>query len=322
MKFRHTINVFIDNFSVTYKQLLYRLVISLISIGISFAVLYPLINRLVGSPDYVLLTEGVKNFITNLIDGNIGELGSYSEQVKKAIEALRNIIADNRTHIAWCVVAVVAVKLVERFFAGLGNYATASVINDKMALHSNSPFMVTLIKNLKEASLYNLIYVPLSFAYDLACVIALYFIIFKLFALVPFMYLFIKLFLFITCAVIAIGFKMTFTTDWLPSLIRGKMSQKCAIAHTFSRRRKNTFNVLSNFLVLIILIFAVNVCAIIFTFGVGALLTIPSSYVVLLCFEFVNYYDREEHKYFIDKNTIIKPEKERTLTKEEFFRGE
>ena len=46
------------------------------------------------------------------------------------------------------------------------------------------------------------------------------------------------------------------------------------------------------------------------------------SYIIFICFEFVNYYDREELKYFIDKNTIIKPERERAVTREEFFRGE
>ena len=34
MKFKHTFHVFVDNFSVTYKQLLYRLVISLIAAGL------------------------------------------------------------------------------------------------------------------------------------------------------------------------------------------------------------------------------------------------------------------------------------------------
>ena len=191
-----------------------------------------------------------------------------------------------------------------------------------MALHANSPFLVTLVRNLKEASLYNLIYVPLSFAYDAACCIIGYLIIFKLFALIPFLYLPIKIFLFVTAIVVAVSVKMTFTTDWLPALIRGKAGQKKAFVYTFDRRRKRTLNVLSNFIVLVLIIFALNVGAIIFTFGVAGLITVPSSYVILLSFEFVNYYDREELKYFIDKKTIIKPEKERTLTREEFFKGE
>ena len=44
MKFRHTIHVFIDNFAVTYKQLLYRLVIALIAIGLYAAILTPFVK--------------------------------------------------------------------------------------------------------------------------------------------------------------------------------------------------------------------------------------------------------------------------------------
>ena len=75
-------------------------------------------------------------------------------------------------------------------------------------------------------------------------------------------------------------------------------------------------------MLLVLIIFALNVFSFIFTLGVGALITIPASYVILNCFQLVNYYDREELKYFIDKNTIIKPEKEEIITREEFFKGE
>lgn len=322
MKFRHTFHVFIDNFAVTYKQLLYRIVIAVIAIALYAAIITPFIHALTGSPDYTSLMHGIKAFLQNLVEGKPTELGLATEQIKEAFEALIRLVTENRANIVWGIVGVVAVYLVEKFFAGLGNYATAAVINDRMALRADSPFMVTLIRNLKKASLYNLMYVPLSFVYDALCCIILYLIVFKLFALLPFINIFVQIFLFLTFVVIAVAFKMVFTTDWLPSLIRGKMSQKKAFLYTFNRRRKNTFNVLSNFLVLIIIIFTINVGGIIFTLGVAGLLTIPSSYVILLCFEFVNYYEREELKYFIDKKTIIKPEKEEVPTREEFFRGE
>ena len=62
MKFKHTFHVFVDNFTVTYKQLLYRLIIALISIGLTAAILTPFINELTGSVDFINLTEGVKSF--------------------------------------------------------------------------------------------------------------------------------------------------------------------------------------------------------------------------------------------------------------------
>ena len=81
-------------------------------------------------------------------------------------------------------------------------------------------------------------------------------------------------------------------------------------------------NVASNFTVLVLIIFAVNSAALFLTFGTGLLITIPSSYVILICFEFVNYYDREGVKYFLDDNTIVCTAKEQPASRESFFRGE
>ncbi len=321
MKFKHSLNVLIDNFAVTYKHLLYKLVITIIAMVLYALVITPFINAVTSSPDYVSLIDGVKEFLKHLVRGD-GEIGSATEQIEKAFNALLNLIAENRGNIILGIVGLILVHTVEKFCTGLGNYAMAAIINDKMSLRANSPFFITLIKNLKEASLYNLMYAPLSVLYDVVCYLGAYLLIFRLIALIPFIGLSLQIFLFITSVIILVSVKMTFTADWLPSLIRGKMGQREAFAYTFGRRNKKTFNVLSNFIVIVLIIMAVNVAAVLCTFGAGLLITIPSSYAILICFEFVNYYDREELKYFIDKNTIIKPEKERTLTREEFFRGE
>ena len=321
MKFKHTVQVFIDNFSVTYKQLLYRLVILLIAAGLYAAVCIPFINSLTGSPDYVNLISGIKAFVNNFLEGKISEIGEASAQIKHAFDALLRLVAENREQIAWGIVGCVVIYLVQKFFEGLGNYATTAVINDKMALHANSPFMVTLIHNFKSAALYSLIHSPISFIYDALCWLGMYFVIFRLLSLilVP---LPIQIFLYVTAIIVIATVKMTFTSDWMPALIRGKMKQKEAFLYTFDRRRKQSFNVFSNYGVLVLIIFAVNVGGALCTFGAALLITVPSSYVILVCFECVNYFDREELKYFIDKYTIIKPEKERTVTREEFFKGE
>ncbi len=319
MKFKHTFNVFIDNFSVTFKQLLYRLVIIVIAAVFMSLVIAPYKNALTGSEDYTNLVNGVKSFLSNLVQGRPTDLGQSTEQIKTAFDNLLVLVSDNRANIAWGIVGIVAIYFVEKFFMGLGNYAAAAVVNDKMALRANSSFFLTLIRNLKEASLYNLMYIPLSMIYDAAILFGIYFLVFKglFFLIVP-----LQLCLFVTLTLFAISVKMMFTTDWLPALIRGKKQQGAAFVYTFNRRRKNSLNVLANFFVLTTIIFLLNVAGATFSFGAALLISVPSSYVILLCFEFVNYYDREELKYFIDKNTIIKPDKERPLTREEFFRGE
>lgn len=320
MKFKHTFHVFVDNFMVTYKQLLYRLVIGAIASIICMLCIYPFIKELINSSQFNSLVAGVKGFLDNLLEGNTEVLGSFSEQVRTAYESFMELLQTKMLRIVLSGLLLLFVILVERWFAGLGNYTTAAVINDRMALRADQPFLTTMIRTLNRSAVYNAIYVPLSLAYDLAVGIGMFFFIFYLLnTFIPFL---MCLFLFTLVLVVAITLKMTFTTDWLPALVRGQMKQGEALVYTFSRKNKNTFNIMSNFAVLVLIIFGFNVATAICTLGVGLLLTVPSSYVILVCFELVNYYDREQIKYFIDKKTVVKPEKEHVPTREEFFRGE
>ena len=66
MKFKHSFNVFIDNFSLTYKQLLYRLIVAVIAVALYIAIITPYVKAVTGSPDYINLVEGVKEFLKSL----------------------------------------------------------------------------------------------------------------------------------------------------------------------------------------------------------------------------------------------------------------
>lgn len=309
-----------DNFSVVYKQLLYRLVVLLISGAICWAGVYPFIKTFIDSEQLNTIAESTKGFISNLLNGQMSELQSLSEKVQTAYAELIELFNTKLTQAVLSGLLILLIVVVAKWFAGLGNYATASVINDKMALRAKQPFLGTLIRNLKNAAIYNAIYVPLSVLYDVLVVVAMFFLFFSLLNSV--FYFLICLFLFVIAVVFAITFKMTMTSDWLPALIRGKMKQGAAMKYAFSRKNKKTFNVMSNFAVIVLTVFALNMAAALLTLGAGLLLTIPSSYAIIISFEMVNYYDREEIKYSIDKNTIISPAKERPVSREEFFRGD
>ena len=321
MKFRHTLHVFSDNFSITFKHLLYRLVILVVAGAICFAGIYPFIqNKLLNAPEFNQLTEGIRNFVMNLLNGNVDELRDISAKVQEAFGGVMRLLESYATQLTLSLLLLLTIIIVAEWFTGIGNYATAAVINDKMTLRTDSPFFSTIIKNLGHAAMYNLIYVPLSTVYDVSVGVGMFFLVYVMVnSFLPFL---VGVFLFALITVFAVALKLTFTSDWLPALIRGKMGQKQSFIYTFSRKNKNTFEVLANYVVLVLLIIAANVTFGFSTIGVGLLITVPASYIILLCFQLVNYYDREQLKYFLDKNHIVKPEKENTLTREEFFRGE
>ncbi len=320
MKFKHAFNVLIDNFSLTYKQLLYRLIILGIAFTICYVGIYPFIKELLDSQSFNSLIGGIKSFINNLLSGKVEELHDVSNKVAAAYTDFINLLYEKTSQLVLSGLLLFLVYVVGRWFSSLGNYAAAAVINDKMAMRTSSHFFGTLIRNLKQASLFSLIYVPLTCLYDLGTAALAFLLVYLLvYGFLPVIW---GIFLFILLIILAVSVKMTFVNDWMPALIRGKARQREAIKYTFSRKNKRTFNVMSNYVVLTLLILAVNVVALFFTLGVGMLLTVPASYLLLSCFQLVSYYEREEIRYSTDDHTIIKPNKKRILTREEFFRGE
>ena len=320
MKFKHTFHVFVDNFSVTYKQLLYRLVVGLVAALLTSVIIYAFAIDFINSESFTALWSGAQEFLKQLTYGKIDGLPTIADNVRSALDEFMVILNTKLGEFILSLLLILLVQIVAKWFDGLGNYATASIINDKMTLHADLPFFPTLIRNLKEAAIFNAIYAPLSVLYDVAIsVIMLYFTFFLVNSGLPIIF---GAFLFALVCVVAVAVKMTFTSDWLPALIRGKKTQREAIKYSASRKGKQTFNVMSNYFVLILIMLGVNVAALCFTLGVGLVLTIPASYVIIITFEFVNYYDREEIKYFIDKDNIIKPNKETLISREQFFTGE
>lgn len=322
MKFKHAFNVFIDNFIVTYKVLLYRVIILIFSMCLYTAVILPFIHSISGTTQVIELTEAIRDFGSAFVNLDFVALEEAWHSIRDAFDQLLQLLRARVGSIVLTVVILILVYLIQRFLSGLSNYTAGALINDKMAMRADSSFIGTLIKNLGKASLYNAIYVPLSLVYDIIIFTVMTAIVIGLMnANAP---LLLLIAMFSTCITFLFVIKMALTTDWLPALVYGKMTNRGAIMYSlnYKANNKNFLAVLSNYVVLVLVIFALNVAAVFLTFGAGLLLTMPASYVLLISFEFVNYCDNNEIKYFMDKNTVVKPEREAVMTRKQFFKGE
>ncbi|MDE7257406.1 MAG: hypothetical protein K2N50_05575, partial [Clostridia bacterium] len=210
------------------------------------------------------------------------------------------------------------VLLIDKFLMGMGNYVMGALVHDKMVMHTDSPFTFTLFKNIRQAALYSVIYAPLTFVYDALCFVIMWAVVSVGLKVLPITL--VKIFLVAIIFLLFSAVKLTFTTDWLPALIHAKMKHEKAVAYAILRKGKHTGAVFSNSLVLKLIVFALNVAAGLFTFGAGLLLTLPASSLILSSYSFVNYFDANELKYFVDAYTVIGPKKETPVSREEFFK--
>lgn len=319
MKSKHTFNVFVDNFKTAYKFMLFMVIIFAAAAALNFAVIYPIISRLFESTQFTDLVESVKTFFTSFINGNMDGLSGLSAKISENFKEFLSLIAESRSNIIWGVILILFIYLVQSFLLGLGKYATSILINDKMALQARSPFLNSLIKDFGRACKYNAIYVPMSVVYDMLCIFLLYILLFVLLKFIPVL---LALFLFFAAIVFAFAVKKSFVAGWLPAMICGKKSCLEAMKYSFTNACDHFWELCSDFVLYILIIVAVTVASAIFTFGVGLLICIPASYIVVLSYKFVNYYDENNLKYFTGPDAIVKPKKEAKPTREEFFRGE
>lgn len=320
MEFKHAFHVFVDNFSTTWKLLVYRLIVLAVTIGLCCAVVLPALNSLSHTVQYGELRDSFSVLWADMASLNVEKLYVHLQDVRAAFGAFKNLLSDKTGLVAAVAVCLCIVFLLNRFLTGVGNFVTGSLVHDKMVMRTNSSFTFTLFKNIKRATLYALIYAPLAFVYDSACAVIMWAII--RIGLKTFSFTLIKIFIVAILFLVFSAVKYTFITDWLPSLIHGKMKQRKAFTYTFNRKGKRTGAVFSNAVVLKLTIFALNVAAGLFTFGAGLLVTIPASSLILSAYCFVNYYDRNRLKYFVDDYTVIGPKKDKPVSREEFFKGD
>lgn len=320
MEFKHAFHVFVDNFSTTYKLLVYRLIVLAITIGLSCAVFVPAIGCISDTPQYVELQSSITAMWSDIIALNTAELQQRLITLREASVAFEHLLSDKSWLVATVIVCMCVVYVINRFLVGVGNYVTGALVHDKMVMHTTSSFTFTLFKNIRQAALYAIIYAPLAFLYDFICLIIIWAII--MVGMKGLTVSLIKIFIIGILFLVFSAIKYTFITDWLPALISAKMKQRTAFLYNLSRKGKRTASVLSNALVLTLILIALNVAAGIFTFGAGLLLTLPASSLILTAYCFVNYFDRNKLKYFVDEYTVIGPKKETPVSREEFFKGD
>ena len=84
----------------------------------------------------------------------------------------------------------------------------------------------------------------------------------------------------------------------------------------FSCKAQRFGSLFSTYLVTVLLIMCVNVLFAVATFGAGLLITIPMSYLIMTCIQFVSYYDDTHKKYFLGEDNIVRP---KVRTNENFY---
>ena len=97
---------------------------------------------------------------------------------------------------------------------------------------------------------------------------------------------------------------MTFTSMWLPSMAVDNRSIKDAIRLSDKTERKRRRKMFPTYIVTVYIVIVVNVVGALCTFGSALLITVPASYFLFICEQFVSYYTVKGKPYFITYEKI------------------
>lgn len=319
MRLKHAFSVFIDNFSTTYKLLLYKILVMTIVFGLACAVIIPSVNAVLSTAQYTELSNAFRAFFGDLSKFELDDLHNKFITLNTALGNFKTSLGEKGWLFAVDVICLIIVALVHFFLTAIGDYAMATTLNYRMTLRAEPPFVIGLLKDVKKACLYAVIYAPLTMAYYLVSFTVVWALVFVILGGASVL---LKLFLTSVLLNAVISLKITLTADWLPSLICSHKNNRKALAYSLNMRGKPFGTTFSIVTVLVLIIIVVNVSVPLLTFGAGLLITMPASSLIICSYQYTNYFDRNGMKYFADEYTIIGPKKEIQVSRSDFFKGE
>ena len=301
MRFRNSIHLLMENFKHVYKLLLYKVIIALLSAALIAAFVWPEIDAILTSDQVQGIIENTKNFFKALVswDDKVTESASFylknifGEDGKGGLlRELGAFIGSMKTEIILVLLGIMVVYLVTRFVDTLFYFAIGSTLNDKMSTYADTPFSTAFITNLGKASAYAGLYVPVVFLFDVLTIAVCC-------ALLMFLPLLAGLFLSVTLIVVCQSLKLTFTGPWMPAMTADNKPLREAIRYKNEREKRQISKVFTTYVVSVYLVIIVNVIAAVCTFGSALLITVPASYLLFICQQYVHYYTMKGKDYFI-----------------------
>lgn len=299
MLFKNAIRVLAENFKNVYKIALYKVVITTIGLALCTAVLLPQLMGILHSMPMEEFLSDVKDFLGAFFSVNAEKLQIAQESLvgeNGTIETLLRLIASKSTGIILSCVGCVVIYFIGKFLDSIGLFAVGMALNDKMSAYADTGFFSALFSKFGKACKFAILYASVSFGFEL---VSLGLLILFL-SICPVL---TGIFLSITVVVLLQALKMTVAGGWLPAMV----SEDVALSTSMKKVNKRKYffgKIFSTFLVACYTVLILNVSAMVFTFGSALLLTLPVSFMLFICIQFVGYYTVRGKKYFVSFNSI------------------
>ena len=302
MRFSNSIRLLMENFRQVYKLFVCKAFTVLVFLALCSVFILPGLSTIIENQATQLLWENFKNIFLAFVDSSLDRPSVYVEAVfgKDGCMAIfLKYLSTLRVEIILVCVACVVAYLLKCFVDETVHFAIGSSMKDKMETYMEPRFVPIYVANFGKACAYAGGYIPISFLADVISFL-LVGLSLRFVGVMPFLSLFLSM----TLLVVSQALKLTLTGHWLPAMTTGNKRLRDAIIPQDKQERKQFSKVFALYLVSVYLVVIVNVVAAVCTLGSALLVTIPASYFLFICEQYVIYYTIKGKKYFITYETI------------------
>ena len=300
MIYKNSFKLMFSNGNLIWKLLLYLVVALMVVLGLSFLVALPVFNVLSEGGLFKSISSAYTQFLEGL---NIKQL---IININEITIQFANIIVDNLTKILPSIILFIVVffilgSVIIRFY----QLPTAYVVNLYMNSNVKQGFMTSIFGNFGKAMKYMLAYLITILPINLVTFVGLLlsFGAFKLGGV----YIILMPFVILISFTLITSLKITFFSGCLPAFVGTNNGVFKSLKHGFNTIKRRFFETFGNSIALVLTLIFINVFGGVFTYGVGLIITIPTTFVLLSIFNLVAYYSSNGQRYYLDSNNVMAP---------------
>ncbi len=299
MGLNYSLRLLFSNFSNVWKILLYKIFIMLCAIGLTTVISWHIISTLINEGFFV---EVASTFETLLFNFNFEIIiNSISSLVNNLIAILAgaNLEIEAIVHLFLGIV-------IFYFLNGLFQLAITRHLTGYMSSLTGFGVFNSYISWFGKSLSYQLTRILISLPLDLIIAISAYYIMLGVLQLAG---AFVAIFVTLCFVVLTGSLKYTVYCCWSTSIVVNNLNPFSAFKKNLKIVFKRFLRTWSSAIVLTLALILLNAFAISLTAGVGLIVILPMSTLILSIFNNVIYYTAMGMRFYVDNDTIITPKK-------------
>ena len=300
MRATNALKIATGNYALVFKNLLYKLVVFAI-----FAVSLGLVLKIAIKPfvgAFIPVVKALGGVVSSMVSGESHEIATTL--LKDEFGVFVTFLSDNIGGIVWTVVIIALFVLVYRFVTGVSDCTLMILVNGHMTDMSHRGYFVVLIENLKKILVYQLIDAFSVIIYS--AIVGL--LVWGVFALTVTFIPLLTLFCCGLVVVLAVALYSTIFSQVMANVLIGEhKSVKTAVCKGILPKKQYFYKMFASYFAAALVIVYLYASVVIFTFGVGLILAIPFSSLLIVCMKTVDYFTINKKKYFVDYDNIVVP---------------